>query len=115
MRVRGIVLLLLSLGLLSGCTVEAPKIPAVGTATQNHSVNRYELHGSPDKVALLVDSETGTVWQYKDSSFEMVPVKGLVQAKHPKTVTYKDGNTVYDIPFEKQPDFLQDHPNAKIL
>lgn len=63
---------LFPLALLAGCAATpAPK--AVEAATQQHSVNRYELHGSPDKIALLVDSETGRTWKY-DSSGAFVPV-----------------------------------------
>lgn len=66
---------------LAGCHSDTPTPPIVAAATPPsilHSVNRYELHGSPDKVALLVDSETGNVWRYKIDSgkdeFVSVPV-----------------------------------------
>lgn len=78
MRTLGTAFAVLSLGLLSGCTAGAPHVIAAGTAyqPQQHSVNRYELHGSPDKVALLVDSETGSVWRYREEKGkeEFVPV-----------------------------------------
>lgn len=120
MRSYGIAFALLSLGLLSGCTAGTLAPKAVEAAPQpkapQHSVNRYELHGSPDKLALLVDSETGTIWQYDPKSatpsFKMIAVNGL----NPEvTVAYKDGKKIYDIPTGKQVAFLTDHPNAKRL
>lgn len=73
-----------SLGSLIGCTAGVPATTVQAAnqpPIQQHSVNRYELHGSPDKVALLVDSETGSVWQYADTpdhkkEFVPIPVIG---------------------------------------
>lgn len=85
MRSYGTAFALLSLGLLSGCTgthavTAAESAP---TTAPQHSVNRYELHGSPDKIALLVDSETGNVWRYRadagGESFIPVSMEGQKQ------------------------------------
>jgi hypothetical protein len=61
--------------LLIGCAQNpAPRI--VEAAPQQHSVNRFEIHGSPDKTALLVDSETGKVWRYDGTVLVPVAYKG---------------------------------------
>jgi hypothetical protein len=115
MRFMGTVLALLLSVLLSGCstrnptsTVAAATVPQV----QQHNDNRYQLRGSPDKVALLLDSETGQVWRYKGSDFEAVPVQGILPCG---TVAYSDKGKIYDIPCEKVMAFLHDHPNAKVV
>lgn len=102
---------LLPMVLLIGCAA-TPASKVVEAAPPTHSVNRYELHGSPDKVALLVDSETGAVWQYEIKNeipaFQKVSVEGLAAC----SVAYNDAGKIYDIPCAKQLDFLKAHPNA---
>jgi hypothetical protein len=75
--------LLLLLGSLLGCTgTQAPK--AVEAATNPHIAqideHRFVMHGNPEKVALLVDSETGKVWKYENAEFKSVPVPGVEDA-----------------------------------
>jgi len=112
MRPLGTAFALLSLGLILGCA-QTPATTAVQAAPKppapQHSVNRYELHGSPDKVALLVDSETGTVWQYKGDDFKRIPVQGMNPCV---PVSYADNGKIYDIPCEKEHAFLEAHPKA---
>lgn len=64
---------LLSLGLLLGCSeTPAPKAAEAAPQPIAHSENRYVMHGSPDKTALLVDSETGQVWRYEGDKLVLV-------------------------------------------
>jgi hypothetical protein len=74
--------LFLLLGSLLGCTgTQAPK--AVETAQQPAEDHRFVIHGSPEKVALLLDSQTGKVWKYDGDQLALVPYKETASLQEP--------------------------------
>lgn len=68
-----LVILFLCVLPLAGCSATTPTVAAAVSTPPQHSENRYVMHGSPDKVALLVDSETGSVWRYEGEKLVIVP------------------------------------------
>jgi len=60
--------LLLTAGVFASCN-KTPVNPP-------EPITRYQIYGNPDKVALLVDSETGTVWRYQPGEKEQfLPIR----------------------------------------
>jgi len=67
--------------LTSGCSKfaipVAPVAPVVSPVSQpSPAPSRFQMYGSPERVALLVDSETGKVWKYDNEKAVLVSVNG---------------------------------------